>query len=83
MFWVAVILGVLAVLALLMGVRESNKPSCQPWVNPISRAKLKRLSPNYWWVVDIGAIFTLASFSKALLGARRSALLTLMLRCGT
>ena len=38
--------------------------------NPISRANLVRLSPAYWWVVGIGAIFTLARFSEAFLVLR-------------
>ena len=69
-FWVAVIPGVLAVLVLLLGVREPDKPQTGPRVNPISRTNLKRLSPAYWWVVVIGAVFTLARFSEAFLVLR-------------
>ena len=69
-FWVAVIPGVLAVLVLLLGVREPDKPQSGPRVNPISRANLNRLSPAYWWVVAIGAVFTLARFSEAFLVLR-------------
>ncbi len=69
-FWVAVIPGVLAVLVLLLGVREPDKPRSGPRVNPISRANLKRMSPAYWWVVAIGAVFTLARFSEAFLVLR-------------
>jgi MFS family permease len=35
--------------------------------NPIQRENLKRLKSSYWWVVGIGAIFTLARFSEAFL----------------
>ncbi|HEX8956969.1 MAG TPA: MFS transporter, partial [Burkholderiaceae bacterium] len=35
--------------------------------NPIRRATLRRLGPAYWWVVGIGAVFTLARFSEAFL----------------
>jgi MFS family permease len=69
-FWVAVIPGVLAVLVLLLGVREPEKPQTGTRVNPISRANLKRLSTAYWWVVAIGAAFTLARFSEAFLVLR-------------
>ena len=69
-FWVAVIPGVLAVLVLLLGVREPDKPQSGPRVNPISHTNLKRLSPAYWWVVAIGAVFTLARFSEAFLVLR-------------
>ena len=69
-FWVAVIPGVLAVLVLLLGVREPVRANTAPRSNPITRANLKRLSPNYWWVVGIGALFTLARFSEAFLVLR-------------
>ena len=41
-----------------------------PPVNPIARANLARLSPAYWRVVGIGAVFTLARFSEAFLVLR-------------
>jgi len=69
-FWVAVIPGVLSVLVLLLGVREPDKPLSGPRINPIQRANLKRLRPAYWWVVGIGAVFTLARFSEAFLVLR-------------
>jgi MFS family permease len=69
-FWVAVIPGALSALVLLLGVREPNTPQSGTRVNPISRANLKRLSSAYWWVVAIGAVFTLARFSEAFLVLR-------------
>jgi MFS family permease len=69
-FWVAVIPGALSALVLLLGVREPNTPQSGTRVNPISRANLKRLSSAYWWVVVIGAVFTLARFSEAFLVLR-------------
>ncbi len=69
-FAVAVIPAVLAVVLLVFGVREPDAPAGQPRVNPISRANLKRLSARYWWVVGIGAVFTLARFSEAFLVLR-------------
>ena len=69
-FWVAVIPGVLAVLVLLVGVREPVRSSTAQRVNPIRRDNLKRLSRHYWWVVGVGAVFTLARFSEAFLVLR-------------
>jgi predicted MFS family arabinose efflux permease len=60
----------LSALVLLLGVREPNTPQSGTRVNPISRANLKRLSSAYWWVVAIGAVFTLARFSEAFLVLR-------------
>ena len=42
-------------------------------VNPIRRENLRRLSAAYWWVVGIGAVFTLARFSEAFLVLRAQA----------
>ena len=69
-FWVAVIPGLLAVALLVFGVHEPKKPEAHKPVNPISRTNLKRLGSAYWWVVGIGAIFTLARFSEAFLVLR-------------
>jgi MFS family permease len=73
-FWVAVIPGLMAVALLVFGVRETaSKPGVQPSVrrtNPIQRENLRRLDRTYWWVVAIGAMFTLARFSEAFLVLR-------------
>lgn len=69
-FWVAVIPGLLSVAVLLLGVREPERPTSVKRVNPIHWRELKRLSGAYWWVVAIGAIFTLARFSEAFLVLR-------------
>ena len=66
-FWVAIIPGALAVALLLFGVQEPDRPHAQRRVNPIVRANLRRLPLAYWWVVGIGAAFTLARFSEAFL----------------
>jgi MFS family permease len=66
-FWVAVIPGALSVALLVFGVREPERHGSQPPVNPIRREQLRRLSGTYWWVVGIGAVFTLARFSEAFL----------------
>ena len=69
-FWVAVIPGAMAVALLLFGVHEPKRPEAEKRSNPISRENLKRLSAPYWWVVGIGAAFTLARFSEAFLVLR-------------
>ena len=66
-FWVAVVPGLLAVALLLFGVREPERQPGTARTNPIRRENLKRLGRPYWWVVGIGAVFTLARFSEAFL----------------
>jgi len=66
-FWIAVIPATLAVALLYFGVREPNRPTREKPINPIHWRELKRLHSAYWWVVAIGAIFTLARFSEAFL----------------
>lgn len=69
-FWVAVIPGLLAVALLIFGLREPQNHVNEKRINPIRRENLKRLSGAYWWVVGIGAAFTLARFSEAFLVLR-------------
>jgi MFS family permease len=69
-FWVAVIPGLMAVALLLFGVREPERHEGGKRSNPIRRENLKRLGAPYWWVVGIGAVFTLARFSEAFLVLR-------------
>jgi len=66
-FWVAVIPGFLAVILLIIGIKEPSGRSIEKRTNPIRRDNLKRLGPTYWWVVTIGAVFILARFSEAFL----------------
>ena len=69
-FWVAVIPGVLAVALLLVGVHEPKRIAGGKRANPIRHDNLKRLNSDYWWVVGIGSVFTLARFSEAFLVLR-------------
>lgn len=69
-FAVAVVPGLLAVGLLVVGVRDPDGVQRHVRRNPISRASLKRLPASYWWVVGIGAVFTLARFSEAFLVLR-------------
>ena len=73
-FWVAVIPGALAVLLLVVGIREPEKGRARGAVNPVRREALARLDRGYWWVVGLGAVFTLARFSEAFLVLRASQL---------
>ncbi len=69
-FWVAVIPGLMAVALLLFGVREPERHVDPKRSNPIRHENLRRLSRAYWWVVGVGAVFTLARFSEAFLVLR-------------
>jgi MFS family permease len=66
-FWVAVVPAFLAVALLVLGVREPERERSGAPVNPIRREQLRRLPAAYWWVVGVGAVFTLARFSEAFL----------------
>ncbi len=69
-FWVAVIPGLMAVALLLFGIREPVDRHTHTRINPIRSDNLTQLGPAYWWVVGIGAVFTLARFSEAFLVLR-------------
>jgi MFS family permease len=67
-FWVAVIPGMLAVLCVLLGVREPDEGAGSSQAKPpIDLKALRLLSPAFWTVVAIGVAFTLARFSEAFL----------------
>ncbi|OJT97204.1 MAG: MFS transporter [Acidovorax sp. 65-7] len=69
-FWVAVIPAALCVALLLVGVQEPERAASAMRTNPIRRENLRRLGGAYWWVVALGAVFTLARFSEAFLVLR-------------
>jgi MFS family permease len=69
-FWVAVIPACLAVALLFFGLREPEHGSAEKRTNPIRRESLARLDSRYWWIVAVGALFTLARFSEAFLVLR-------------
>jgi len=70
-FRVAAIPAVLAVLLLVLGVKESRLPAATQAVPTARRWRaLPDLPPAYWWVVGIGALFMLARFSEAFLVLR-------------
>lgn len=66
--WFAVIPAVLAVGLLIFGISEPKHETVQQhFRSPIRLKSLSQFSQNYWWVVGIGAAFTLARFSEAFL----------------
>lgn len=67
-FWIAVLPAFVSAAIIIVFVREPNRPQRQAGVRaPMMRAELKSLSSNYWLVVGVAAIFTLARFSEAFL----------------
>ncbi|MEO7337916.1 MAG: MFS transporter [Caldimonas sp.] len=69
-FWVAVVPAMLSVALLAVGVREPARNAGSKRVNPLRRDNLRQLNRVYWWVVGVGAVFTLARFSEAFLVLR-------------
>jgi MFS family permease len=69
-FWLAAIPGFAAVLLLFFGVQEPETLKHTKSTNPLRRENLVSLSKDYWWVVVIGAFFSLARFSEAFLVLR-------------
>ncbi|AZD15159.1 putative MFS-type transporter [Pseudomonas chlororaphis] len=69
--WLAVIPAALAVALLVFAIREpEHAPGSRHFQSPLRLASLRRFSRHYWWVVAIGAAFTLARFSEAFLVLR-------------
>ncbi len=66
--WVAVVPAFLAVLLLIVAVREPESPEhASATKNHLALTDAKRLSLRYWLIVALGAVFTLARFSEAFL----------------
>lgn len=69
--WIAVVPAVVCVALLLMYVREPERPATYgPARAPLTLGDAKRLPTHYWFVVALGAVFTLARFSEAFLVLR-------------
>lgn len=67
-FWFAVIPAFLSVALIIVAVKEPERPKeHRPMRIPLHRDLLRQLGSNFWWVVAIGAVFTLARFSEAFL----------------
>lgn len=67
-FWIAAIPAAIAVLLVVYGVEEPTVPSTgRKRRFPIRRAELVRLTGDFWWLVGVAAVLTLARFSEAFL----------------
>lgn len=67
-FWLAVIPGLVAVVILVLGVREPVRAQAPAEAHaPIQWDTLGRLGGLFWGVVAVGAVLTLARFSEAFL----------------
>jgi MFS family permease len=65
-FWIATIPAALAVLVIIIAVRDVDAPATTVRV-PLKLADLRSLPRAYWAVVALGAVLTLARFSEAFL----------------
>jgi MFS family permease len=66
--WIAAVPACIAVTILIVYVREPERPSEGGFAKKtLTFADAKRLPPRYWFVVLLGAVFTLARFSEAFL----------------
>ncbi|WAK04052.1 MFS transporter [Methylobacter sp. YRD-M1] len=69
--WFAVVPAAITIVLIMAGVSEPVvKARPQPFRSPLRLAFLKNFSRHYWWIVVIGAVFTLARFSEAFLVLR-------------
>jgi MFS family permease len=67
-FWVAVIPAAAAVLVVIYGVKEPAVPHGDERRRfPIRRAELVQLNTEFWWLVGVATVLTLARFSEAFL----------------
>lgn len=69
--WFAAIPGCIAVLLIFIGIHEPVRTApVGRFRSPFQLEALRSFSKGYWWVVIVGAIFTLARFSEAFLVLR-------------
>jgi MFS family permease len=69
--WVAVVPAVLAVILIVVAVREPEQARQDSGEDAhVALADVRGLPRRYWWVVLLGAVFTLARFSEAFLVLR-------------
>lgn len=64
-FWIAVIPGLMAVLLIVLGVREPEHKAAAK--NGLTFKGLRQFSPAFWLVCSCGAVLQLAKFSEAFL----------------
>jgi MFS family permease len=69
--WFAVIPAAIAVALIVTGVKEPTHGSSEhKFRSPIHWSVLHDFSSEYWWVVVVGGVFTLARFSEAFMVLR-------------
>lgn len=67
-FWFAAIPAAISVVLLIVGIQEpEHATTTKPVKRPIEWRMLSEMGASYWFVVAVGAIFTLARFSEAFL----------------
>lgn len=66
-FWVATVPAAIAVVLVIAGVRETDRPSDATPAPPISIRDFSRFDAAYWSIVAIAVLMTLARFSEAFL----------------
>jgi MFS family permease len=66
-FWWSLVPGAMAVLLLVLVVKEPKHTAARPARAPIGWRELGRLGRPFWIVVAVGALFSLARFSEAFL----------------
>jgi MFS family permease len=66
-FWIATIPAALAVLVIIIAVRDVDAPATTTVRVPLKLADLRSLPRAYWVVVVLGGVLTLARFSEAFL----------------
>jgi MFS family permease len=67
-FWIAVVPAFVAVALLIIGVREPDTAQTPAdALAPIRMSDLRGLGVEYWWLVVVASVLTLARFSEAFL----------------
>jgi len=72
-FWLAGLPGAVAVVILILGVREPAGRTAKPVRAPVNATDLRRLDRAYWVVLGVGIVFSMARFSEAFLLLRAEA----------
>ncbi len=70
--WAAVLPAFIAMAVLIFGVKEEKSTAPKSPTFPLSKAAIAQFNAAYWWVLVLGALFTLARFSEAFLVLRAS-----------
>ena len=73
-YWIAVVPAFLSLALIVFAVREPERSATARKVRfPLHRDELKRLSRDYWLVIAVAVVFSLARFSEAFLVLRARA----------